>query len=61
MKPKSYLLLTRCIEEGVTYGWSHAHKHTEHPTEDFVKDSIAEAVINEICEWFDFEERGEDV
>lgn len=55
MKAKEYPLLVRCVEEGVAYGYSRAHKHTDTPTEEQIKDAIAEAVVSKICEGFAFE------
>lgn len=54
MIPKSYELLDRCIEDGVAYGWQRAHKHTDTPDAQRVKDEIVNAVMNEICAWFEF-------
>jgi hypothetical protein len=52
--PKSYELLDRCIEDGVAYGWMRAHKHTDAPDAQRVQDEIVNAVMNEICAWFEF-------
>jgi hypothetical protein len=30
-----------------------AHKHDHNPTEDHIKAEIDQAVINELCEWFE--------
>lgn len=54
MKANEYRLLVRCIEDGVQYGWMRAHKHTDEPDEELIKEQITQAVINEICEWFEF-------
>jgi hypothetical protein len=54
MKVKTYSILVRAIEEGINYGYARAHKHTGNPTEDQLKIAIGDAVINEICEVFDF-------
>jgi hypothetical protein len=52
LKPKTYLLLTRCIEDGVHLGVNRAYKHTDKPTQEQLYEAIESAVINEICEWF---------
>jgi hypothetical protein len=49
--------LTRAVEDGVAYGWMRAHKYIDQPDEVDVRDAIAQAVISEICEWFDFDPR----
>lgn len=57
MKAKEYMVLERCVEEGVSYGFNRAHKHTDKPSEDQIKEHIHSAVMNEICEWFEFDDR----
>lgn len=54
MKPKTYPILVQAVEEGVAYGFHRAYKHADEPTEDQITDAIISAVINEICEWFEF-------
>ena len=54
MKANMYKLIERCVEEGVQYGYNRAYKHTDTPTEDQIKLAVTDAVMNEICEWFDF-------
>jgi hypothetical protein len=52
---RAYPVLSRAIEEGVAYGWRHAHKHTDAPDDEAIRDHIVTAVLNEICEYFDFD------
>ena len=52
---RAYPVLSRSVEEGVAYGWRRAHKHTESPDEEAIRDHIVTAVLNEICEYFDFD------
>ena len=54
MKPDSYKILNRCVEEGVNCGWHFAHKYDDHPKPDYIRDKIMESVMTEICEYFDF-------
>jgi hypothetical protein len=56
MKAKEYNLITQCVETGVMLGWNRAHKHDATPDPEAIRDAIEQAVLNEICEWFDFEE-----
>lgn len=56
LKPKTFELMNRCIEDGVRLGYARAHKHTDQPTEQHLKDCIENAVLLEICEWFRIEE-----
>jgi len=56
MKAKEYNLIAQCVETGVMRGWNRAHKHDATPEDEAIRDAIEQAVLNEICEWFDFEE-----
>ena len=44
------------VSAGVEYGYNRAHKHTDSPSEGQIKEAIIKAVMDEICEWFVFEE-----
>lgn len=57
MKPKTYPILVDAVENGVKYGYYRAHKHNDNPDQDQITDAIISAVINEICEWFEFDDR----
>lgn len=54
MQPKSYVILQRAVEEGVEYGWNRAHKYVDQPTENALREAVAEAVMSAICEVFSF-------
>ena len=56
MKAKEYNLIAQCVETGVMLGWNRAHKHEENPEPQYIRDQIENAVMNEICQWFDFED-----
>ena len=56
MKVKTYSVIDRAVAEGVNYGWNRAHKHTNSPSADEIKQQMMMAVMQEICEWFDFDE-----
>jgi hypothetical protein len=56
MKPKLHKILETAVEQGVSYGFSRAHKHIENPTEGAIIDSIVEQVMNSLDEWFDFDD-----
>ncbi len=56
MKAKEYNLITQCVETGVMLGWNRAHKHVINPDPEAIRDAIEQAVLSEICEWFNFEE-----
>jgi predicted Zn-dependent protease with MMP-like domain len=46
----------RRAEDGAAYGWRRAHKHTDTPGEEAIVDQIVQGVLNEICEYFDFDD-----
>ena len=52
--PKTYPLLEKAIEDGVTYGFRKAHKHTDEPSEFEICSAIADAVMFQISDTFDF-------
>ncbi len=56
MRVRAYDVLRRAIEEGVEYGWRRAHKHTDTPDADAIKDQIVTGILNEVSEYFDFED-----
>ena len=56
MKANAYKVMQMAVEEGVAYGHMRAYKHTDTPSEDEVKNAIEDAVMNSICEWFDFDD-----
>ena len=55
MKPKLHLALELCIKNGIDYGWNRAHKHTDTPNENVIKQEMEEEIWNQIFEWFDME------
>ena len=56
MKAKEYNLIAQCVEDGVMLGWKRAYKYAITPDPEAIRNTIEMAVLNEICEWFDFEE-----
>ena len=56
IRPKAYNLLDRCIEDGIRCGFERAHKHTNTPDPDWIRQQIHQSIMNEISEWFDFDE-----
>lgn len=55
MNPKTYLLVQRCVEDGVRAGLQRAYKNTESPTPEHICDQIERSVMYELCEWFWFD------
>ena len=54
IRVKAFDVMHRAVEDGVNYGWRRAHKHAEAPIEMVVKNEIMTAVINSLCDYFDF-------
>ena len=55
MKPKIYNIISEAIEVGISAGYRKAHKHVDEPSDQHVIDSIHDSIMNQICEYFDFE------
>ncbi len=56
MKPRSYSILARALEEGIDCGWNRAHKHVDNPSEETIKETIFDGIMEAITEVFDFQE-----
>ena len=56
MKVDKYRVLSDCVEEGIRYGYNRSFKHTDNPSEDDIVREIENAVMNQICEYFNFDE-----
>jgi hypothetical protein len=56
MKPKYFALINHLVENGVESGWEWAHKHDAHPPSHSIKEAIADHIMKEIAEYFDFDE-----
>ena len=54
MKIKYQVILTRCIENGISIGWKRAHKHTDDPGVTAIHYNIELAIIQEMQDVFDF-------
>ena len=61
MKIKNTIKLNTCniltdkVEQGINFGWKHAHKYDNNPSEEIIKQHIYEDVINSLSEILDFE------
>ena len=56
MNIRAYPVLCRAVEEGVADGWQRAHKYIDTPEAVTIEEQIVTAVLNEICEYFDFDD-----
>jgi hypothetical protein len=55
LKPNSYKLLEKAVSDGVEYGYNRALKYDSNPPPEYIKDTIVQAVLLEIHEWFDWD------
>lgn len=53
MKPKTDEILRRAIEEGLAYGWTRSHKHTDKPEREAALREIETAIWASIYDVFD--------
>ncbi len=56
LRVRAHGILHRAVEEGLDYGWMRAHKHTDHPDEATIKDQSLQGILNQVCEYFDFDD-----
>lgn len=50
LRVNTYIVVTRAIEEGINYGWNRAHKHTDRPSPEQIKQEIENAIMNSLSE-----------
>jgi hypothetical protein len=58
MTPKFLQLLEKCILDGVLIGHIRAYKYSDAPSKTDINESIVNEVLNELHQWFDFDEQG---
>ena len=56
MTPDAYKVLVLAVETGVALGVRRAFKHDARPTDVAIIAAVQRAVIDEICEWFRFDQ-----
>ena len=56
MKVKMYRLIERLVEEGIEAGYTRAHKHTDTPYGDAIKDTIQRYIMQGFDETFEFDQ-----
>ena len=54
MRIKIYQLIERIVEEGTQAGYNRAHKHTDTPTEETIKQCIHQYIMYGFDEYFEF-------
>lgn len=59
LKPKTYYILKECIERGLQHGFNKTIKHSDDVSninEELLLSNQNVAIMNEICEYFNFEQ-----
>ena len=56
MKVKMYPLIEQIVEQGTEAGFYRAHKHTDTPDEETIKNCIAKYIMNGFDEAFEFDQ-----
>jgi len=56
MSPDAYKVMVMAVETGVALGVRRAYKHDARPTDEAIIAAVERAVIDEICEWFKFDQ-----
>lgn len=59
MKFKTYHIIHRAVEEGISYGMQRSHKHTDTPPKDHIEQEILRSVMDYLSEIIDFEDEKE--
>jgi hypothetical protein len=54
MKPNTYVILERAVEEGARLGYRRAFKHVENPSEEAIVEAIVDGVMLTVSEVFSF-------
>ena len=55
MKVKMYPLIEQIVEQGINAGWNRAHKHTDTPDEETIKNCIEQNIMNGFDGYFEFD------
>ena len=55
MKAKEYLMLERCVDDGIQSGLNRAYEVSDTPSLVLMREKILNEVMLEICEWFNFD------
>lgn len=54
IKLRATRIVSDAIENGVERGWNRAHKHTDTPSPEHLKETIGMAVMESLDEVFDY-------
>jgi len=54
MRPNTYVILQRAVEEGSILGYRRAFKRVENPTEEQIVEALTDAIMLTVSEVFEF-------
>ena len=54
LRVNAYTVMDQAVEHGIVSGWRRAHKHTNTPGAEAIQGDLQQAIMAEICEWFEF-------
>ena len=60
MKPNTYVILQRAVEEGALLGYQRAFKRVENPTEEQIVEALTDAIMLSVSEVFEFSHQSGD-
>jgi len=52
----AYKIINDSIDRSINYGWNRAHKHTDSPSVELIKEEISKAIMNDLCELINFDD-----
>ena len=55
MRIKIYKLIEQIVEQGTDAGYQRAHKHTNTPDEETIKNCIEQYIMNGFDDYFEFD------
>ena len=56
MNANMHKILEHVLDVGIELGWRRAHKHTDTPSAELLKNSIEQAIWDELYEWMVFDD-----
>jgi len=56
LKLNTYAIISDKIEEGINWGLQHAHKHTDNPSEETIKQHLLNDIMNSLSEVINYED-----
>lgn len=60
MKPNIYRIIAECVEVGSRRGVNRAFKYQDNPDIETITSNVDNAIMGEICEWFNFDDESKD-